>query len=318
MGYFCELTIPICGGTTVAKKIEEGEEVKKEKKPVEDTIDDGVYQLLVRGLLLATASGSTSTTTPADTPFVFEDSGKDGTVVIDFPTSKNLTVDVEDGPNAPKEGKKRCKFMEESYKPLVRDAVRDEFRITHKDVRLELARVNPARPPQDDRNAVKLQPKSFMFAVLPEKDWGEAILTLFIQTGSTNNGLRNDTLGSKWRARWFEDIGCSPLYQGHTASILFRKQMVYDAMIKPSFDRKNWSSELEDTKGDLTITFFTRQKIRRERKVEDNSVQGPLSSIVDIKEISEIDADPDPIRIIFKVCTQCYSYYLRSESLQHL
>lgn len=315
MGYFCELTIPICGGTTVAKKIEEGEQVKKEKKPVEDTIDDGVYQLSVRGLLLATASGSTSTSTPADTPFVFEDSGKDGTVVIDFPTSRDLTVDVEDGPNATKEGKKRCKFMEDSYRPLVRDAVRDELRITHKDVRLELARVNPARPPQDGGNAVQLQPKSFMFVVLPEKDWGEAILTLFIQTGSTNNGLRNDTLGSKWRARWLEDIGCSPLYPGHTASILFRKQTVYDVMIKPSIDRKGWSSSLNDTKGNLTIALTTGQKIHRARYVENNSVRGPWSSRVDIKEISEINADPDPISISFAVCTQYYSYFLRAESL---
>ncbi|KAI1433244.1 hypothetical protein GGR50DRAFT_696244 [Xylaria sp. CBS 124048] len=287
-GHLCQLTIPIRKGS--AKASSNGAGISSE------SIEDGVYQLVLRGLRPAMASGSSTEITPIDVPLTFtEGSNNDGMVVLDIPTSDSLAVDVERGPQATETNTAKSV---ESFKTDLAEKIKEKLQVDYKDVRLVLARVNSSSPPKD---AVQLKPKSFMFSLLSGESLDQPVLSLFVQTASSNFGETNDVVRSrKWASLWLDTLKSSPLRPGHTTSIIIHKQFFFDEMIRPSLKRAGFTSSVRDTTGDLSLSIKTGRKIRRDKCMIKIPLKGaPLFH--DQGFISTIHADPGPILLNFAV-----------------
>ncbi|KAK0703599.1 hypothetical protein B0T26DRAFT_506872 [Lasiosphaeria miniovina] len=261
----CDLTIDIVGGKAWTKK-----------KSLD--ITSGVYTLHLDNFELATANGGNDSTnyTDAATPFVFPaDNPTDGVVVIDLPSSKSLAVTIDTNTTS------NTVVFIEKHKSQIGDRLKAKLRTDYSSVRLELARVASSPPPSAD--CVQLQPRSFMFTTYnpPSSSGSEVLLSLLIQTRDGNNpGVRED-LADAWNNRWRHDLGCSPVSSGHTASIIFNKQMIHDSMIKPTLKDQTFDSTLVDTEGSLEISVSTGKKVHRDRyyKHRDNMEEWTVSEI---------------------------------------
>ncbi|KAH0832336.1 hypothetical protein J3R83DRAFT_13352 [Lanmaoa asiatica] len=247
-GPSCNLTLPIVGGTVRA----EG------GNPV--TIYPRRYSLVLGTLKLATAKGAADPVpTPYDKPFVIPDKGQ-GCVVIDLPTSKDLTVNIDidnSDPSVPPIP------TIDVYKAMVRDAILELLHVRYKHIRYEIARVKAIPPPS---GTIQLKPKSFRFdAFLPSespKPDDAGVLTLFIQTRDTNYGRENE-LATKWESQWRTDLTCSPIPRDQTASIIFSKDMIFETVIKPALKVANFEGTLKDSVGSLQVGIETGKKVRR-------------------------------------------------------
>ncbi|KAG6379340.1 hypothetical protein JVT61DRAFT_11800 [Boletus reticuloceps] len=126
-GPSCNLTLPIIDGTV---QPEGGELV---------IIRPGRYSLVLGTLKLATAKGAADPDTkPYDDPFVIPDQGsKQGCVVIDLPTSKDLTVDIKVDKNS---SVPEIPILD-PFIPNVCLEIEKFFRVPDKAIRYEIARV---------------------------------------------------------------------------------------------------------------------------------------------------------------------------------
>ncbi|GJJ09110.1 hypothetical protein Clacol_003332 [Clathrus columnatus] len=233
-GAMCSLTIPVMGG----KAIKDGNQDKAQD------IGTNVYTITLNNLLLATAKGgvtddevSSENPTPYDKPFVFSTSSEEsGIVFIDFEASdKDLAVDITfTGPDVCKlnDTDPNCKGrspLVDSHKELISGGIKHELLTTYKHVIYELARTNNKKP----SGGIKLVPKSFMFASFVPDD-GETILSLFIQTRDTNNGIQS-RLNSNWNVLWGTTLGCPPIPSGSTASGLYLSVDTKERLEEPEY-----------------------------------------------------------------------------------
>ncbi|GJJ09104.1 hypothetical protein Clacol_003326 [Clathrus columnatus] len=264
----CSLTVPVLGGT--AKILE--------STAPPQSIGEKVYTITLNNLALATAKGgvtdnevSFESPTPFDEPFIFPpESDASGVVFIDFEASTtDLLVEITfTGPD-------KCKLNDPDPEcagrsPLVdnhigdiKDLIRNQILTKYKHVIYELARANNTKPVQ----GIQLLPKSFMFATYtPNK--GETILSLFIQTGDTNNGIQDEHLGSNWDVLWSTALGCSPIPSVNTASIILAKNTVFTSMIEPSLKKQGYSGFMNNTIGSIQLQIDTKKKVYEQAHVD--------------------------------------------------
>ncbi|KAF8431457.1 hypothetical protein L210DRAFT_3651142 [Boletus edulis BED1] len=262
-GPSCNLTLPIIDGTV---QPEGGEPA---------IIRPGRYSLVLGTLKLATAKGAADPDTkPYDDPFVIPDQGsKQGCVVIDLPTSRDLTVDIKVDKNS---SIPEIPILD-SFIPNVCLEIEKFFRVPDKAIRYEIARVKAIPPPS---GTIQLKAISFRFhAFLPSesKNSNDAgVLTLFIQTRSVNHG-RQKELATEWEYLWRNRLKCSPIPKDKTASIILSKDMIHEIVFKPAIEAKKFTGTLEDSKGSMKIKIDTGKTA--ERATVDNFVDAKLGRV---------------------------------------
>ena len=272
----CDLTVPIIGGTA-----------KKSTQTNSVTIKSGIYTLQINTLELKTMKGGDDPddSTSADKPFEFkDDTTKDGVVVIDLPTSKNLTIQIDKVSETDKV------LLIDNHKDKIVDALKTKLHSSadYNSIRLELARINASKPPV---GSVQLVPKCFMFAAYyPSKDDLETVLSLFIQTEDSNNGQQED-LSDYWISHWKVNLQCSPIPSGQTTSIIFNKDLIYRKMIEPSLKAQNFSSKLVDLLGNLKLSVSTGLKVHRDKYYQKNSLGDGSTEERTVTEINQTPPD---------------------------
>ncbi|EMR63977.1 hypothetical protein UCREL1_9073 [Eutypa lata UCREL1] len=274
----CNLTIHVTSGSAKTTKVTQ-------------EFKENVYQLQLDNLELATSKGTeedVSQHSSADKTFTFpEGTATDGTVVIDFPTSKFLTVSVE---NLSSTG--TSSFVE-AFKAEIGRKLQEKIHDEYQDIRLELARVNSTPPPDD---AIQLKPKSFKFAAFtPPDSWSDSrdtVLSIFIQTRDANKGEQDASkLSTAWTYLWQNTLNCSPIPPDQTASIIFGKDMIYESMIKPTFRSQGFTGSLVDSKGEIRLSVDTGKKVHADSWRDSDYVilsDGKKA----IRSVDEINATP--------------------------
>ncbi|GJJ09107.1 hypothetical protein Clacol_003329 [Clathrus columnatus] len=225
------------------------------------SIGEKVYTIILNNLVLATAKGgvtndevSSENPTPSETPFVFPpNSDASGVVFIDFEASSS---DLTECPlNSEDPGCAGRSPLVDNHLGDLKDIIRSQFLTKYKHIIYELARTNNSKPVE----GIKLVPKSFMFAT-HKPDEGETILSLFIQTGDTNNGLQS-RLNSNWDTLWGTTLACPPIPSGKTASVILAKNTIFTSMIEPGLKNQGYSGELDNTTRSLQIQIDTKKEI---------------------------------------------------------
>ena len=251
------------------------------------TVPANVYTLILGNLRLAVAKGHwDSNTKHHDDLFVFHDDTKEGCVVIDLPTSKNFTVDIDYLSNA-----SPIPVIDYHIPDMVR-SIKGLFRSdgVYHNIRYEIARVKSAAPD----GAYELQPKSFLFdAFLPSdnpKQGDVGVLSLFIQTRDTHRGQGED-LFTAWENQWRVTLKCSPIPLNETASIIFSKEMLYESMIKPAIAAKGFKPERTDQGYSLAVNIGV-DKVIHQNKV----IDGPASCR---RKVGEVHKHLPPCRLEF-------------------
>lgn len=284
----CNLTIHVTSGSAKTTKVTQ-------------EFKENVYQLQLDNLELATSKGTeedVSQHSSADKTFTFpEGTATDGTVVIDFPTSKFLTVSVE---NLSSTG--TSSFVE-AFKAEIGRKLQEKIHDEYQDIRLELARVNSTPPPDD---AIQLKPKSFKFAAFtPPDSWSgsrDTVLSIFIQTRDANKGEQDASkLSTAWTYLWQNTLNCSPIPPDQTASIIFGKDMIYESMIKPTFRSQGFTGSLVDSKGEIRLSVDTGKKVHADSWRDSDYVilsDGKKA----IRSVDEINATPPNLTLSLHVC----------------
>lgn len=288
----CTLNIPVAGGSAVTDAAVQ-------------ELKDGVYVIKLSKLEFGIAKGTESETVSASVGFTFPiGGGTDGTVVIDIPTSKNLEASIEIVPNAKEVD--IASFVED-HDEQIGTALKKEIHEKWKDVLLKVARVNSDEPPAD---AIQLRPKSFQLLVMTkdkakkEKEptnkpiIPESVLSIFIQTRDANKGIQDaENLRAAWRNLWVNNLKCSPIPSQQTASIIFSKDMIYEAVIAPNLKSQGLTSTRKNTKGSLQMEVSTGKKVHRDTSVEKTNTL----FYAEAKQVSEINADPSALTLSLKV-----------------
>lgn len=290
------MTIPIKSGTASTKKATQN-------------IGANIYKLVVRNLKTGTASvedTSSDTYKKADQTFQFADGKTEkAAVVIELSSAKKkdpkrqaqemdiLAVDVGILDEA---ASKKIGFVHRHIAAIEKE-LKEEI-VKHK-VRYELAHINSKPPPSD---TVQLVPKSFRFVTYVKdktdkdtKDETPPALSLLIQTSDKDNGEKAG-VQRKWGTLWNDTNKCSPIPKGHTASIIFKKLMIYGKMIAPALKSQSYDSELVSSQGDLQVLVKTGIKKHRERECTVNPIAGGLGT--ETRTVSEINVTLDPLRLI--------------------
>ncbi|KAF8431465.1 hypothetical protein L210DRAFT_3560446 [Boletus edulis BED1] len=249
-GPSCNLSFPVVDGTARA---EGGDPA---------IIRPGRYSLVLGTLKLATAKGAADPDTKSyDQPFVIPDEGsKQGCVVIDLPTSEDLTVDIKVDRNS---SVPEIPILD-SFIPNVCAAIKELLTAPGKAIRYEIARVKAIPPPS---GTIQLKPKSFRFhAFLPSeapKPTDAGVLTLFIQTRTKNDGMK-EGLATEWERMWRNTLKCSPIPTSQTASIIFSKDMIYEIVFKPAIEAKKYTGTLENSKGGMKMKINIGETAKRQ------------------------------------------------------
>jgi len=115
---------------------------------------------------------------------------------------------------------------------------------------------------KDNKNiTVDLTPKQFRMATFANDAAGQMrCLSLFIETASGKNAGVTDNLQTIWPAAWINSDKATPIPNGYTASILFNSDLIFNAIIKPGFEKGgDWKVEPRDTTKEGGVAFVTKK-----------------------------------------------------------
>lgn len=300
-GPSCNLFVPIVGGTVNIHG----------RDPV--AVPSDAYTLVLMNLELRTAEGPWDTNPKRhDKVFTFCGETRKGSVIIAPPLLKSdFEVDFRRQsshvPDIPIIDTNSGRMTESIERLFLRD------RMYRESIRYEIACIVST-------SQYQLRLESFLFDAFPlsdtpdEKDPG--ILTLFIQTRRPNYGNQGlhqpvkvenrDEYFSLWGQMWHEKLKCSPVPEGHTASIIFSKEMIYESAVKPTLNGKEFTAQRIDP-GGKTI----KMEVTPEGRVQSRSqFLTELSSAGYSSHITSVDVPAPKLTLeLTEVRGQCISNF---------